>query len=138
MSSPITKLYEAMKTVLHGASSLVPTLVPADNIRPGEDPSEPESGNMVFYNLSETKWDRKARRGEGVMSLSVASVSNNVSAGQIMDVIRGLLTPRALTDANVGIRVSMMKESESYTDVGTTASDRWLAATSFNWKLIEG
>ena len=93
---------------------------------------------MVFYNLSETKWDRKARRGEGVMSLSVASVSNNVSAGQIMDVIRGLLTPRALTDANVGIRVSMMKESESYTDVGTTASDRWLAATSFNWKLIEG
>lgn len=138
MSAPITKLYEALKTVLLGASELTPTLVPANNIRPGEDPSEPESGSMVYYNLSETRWDKKSRRGEGVLSLSVASVANNISCGKIMDVIRDLLTPRALTNADKGVRVSLMQEAPSYTDVGTTVSDRWLAETTFNWKLVEG
>ncbi len=137
MSSPITKLYTALTTVFTGAITLSPSPVPANNLRPGEDPSEPEPGNMIFYNLSGTKWDSKSKRGTGILSVSVAAVGNNITAGEIMDIIREVLTARALTNAAAGVTVHMIKESEDYTDVGTTASDRWLAATSFDWKLIE-
>lgn len=137
MSTPITKLYEALTTVFTGAISLSPSPVPKNNLRPGEDPSEPEAGNMIFYNLSSTGWNKRSRRGTGVLSVSVAAVGNNITAGAIMDIIREVLTARALTNAGAGVTVHMMNESEDYTDVGTTASDRWLAATSFNWKLVE-
>lgn len=136
-AAPVTKIYDAIKAVLVGAAELPASLVPENNIRPGEDPSEPEAGNMIFYSLTGTRWDRKRRRGEGVLSVSVASVGNNVKSGEIMDIIRGLLTPKALTDASSDLRVHMMKESEDYSDTGTTTSDRWLAATSFDWKLVE-
>jgi len=136
MSSKIAKLYTAVKKVLTEASALT-SLVTANNIRPAEDPSEPESGPVVYYGLTGTKWDAKRGRGEGVLTLNVSSAGNNVDAGEIMDVIRDVLTAKALSYDGSPVTVHMLKESESYADAGTTVSDRWLAATSFDWKLVE-
>ena len=135
MSAVMSKIYTAVKTVLDGALS--PTPVPADNIRPTQDESEPGAGNMVYYNWVGGRWDVKRRRGTGVLQLSVGSVEEGVDANEILDQVRDALTARALSYSGSPLRVHLFKETDSQADAETTASGRSLAATSFDVKMVE-
>jgi len=134
--SGITKIYTAVKTVLTGYTPLT-AKVPVNNIRPSEDPSEPAVGNMLYYSISGFQWDTKRLRGQGVLNVSVAATGNNIRAGEIMDIVRDVLTARVLSYDGGPLTFHLCKEQESYTDAGTTDSDRWLAATSFDLKVTE-
>jgi len=135
MSAKMAKIYTALKTVLDAAFD--PGDVPHDNIRPAQDLSEPEAGNMIYYSYTSGSWDNKARRGSGVISLSVGSVKEGVDANGLLDQARDALTARSLSYVGSPIRVHLFRESESLTDADTTDSGRSLAATSFDVKFVE-
>ena len=135
MSAGMAKIYTAVKKVLDDA--LAPGTVPADNIRPTQDESEPGVGNMVYYNWASGSWNVKRRSGIGVLSVSVGSVEEGVDANEILDSVRDALTARALSYSGSPLRVHLFKEADSLADADTTGSGRSLAATSFNVKMVE-
>ena len=131
-----TRLYEAVRHVLAGAGSIT-AKVPADNIRPSEDPLEPAAGNSIVYNWQAGRWFPKSRRGEGVLSLQVGAVNNKLVADEILDLVRAVLSARALSYSGSPVRVHQFVEDGAFTDAGTTDSDRFQAATSFQVRMIE-
>ena len=135
MSSAMAKIYTAVNKVLTDA--LAPATVPAVNIRPTQDESEPDVGNMVYYNWVSGSWDVKRRRGTGLLSLSVGSVEEGVDANEILDLARDALTARALSYSGSPLIVHLFKETDSLADAETTDSGRSLAATSFDVKMVE-
>ena len=135
MSAVMAKIYTAVKHVL---DDQIPTAtVPTNNIRPTRDESEPEAGNMIYYNWTAGSWDVKRRRGIGVLTLSCGSVDANKDANEILDLVRDALTARALSYSGSPLRVHLFKEDNALIDAETTASGRSLAATSFNVKMVE-
>ena len=136
MSSVMSKIYEAVRTVLKNDAGIT-AKVPVDNIRPTDDESEPAPGNMIYYDYSSGKWDVKRRRGQGVFSVSCGSVDEKVHANEILDLVRDALTARALTYSGSPIRMHLFKEDDSLSDSGTADSGRAQAATTFAVKFVE-
>lgn len=134
--SVMAKIYTAVKTVLDNDAAII-ALLPADNIRPTDDASEPEPGNMIYYNWQGGAWDLKARRGRGTLAVSTGSVDDKVNADEILDLVRAALTARALTYPGSPIRVHKFREVDSLNDSGTADSGRSLAATTFDVRLVE-
>lgn len=134
--SEMADLYEAVYKVLKGTGAIT-AFVPAANIRPSEDVEDPPTGNMIYYGWSGGRWDRKKRRGEGSFEITVAVVDNKIEATEVMDLVRAALTPKALTAELSGVKVSLFSEEDAFTDAGTTASNRFQAATVFSVKMVE-
>ena len=134
--SEMADLYDAVFKVLSGAGSIT-ALVPAANIRPSEDVADPPPGNMIYYGWAGGRWDRKRRRGEGTFGITGAVVDNKVKASEVLDLVRAALTPRALSDELTDVKVALFSDDDAFTDAGTTASDRYQAATVFLVKLAE-
>ena len=134
--SQMAQIYTAVKTVLD-ADGAITALVPADNIRPTDDASEPGPGSMIYYNWQDGAWDLKARRGRGTLAISAGSVDDKIDADTILDLVRAALTARALSYTGSPIRVHLFKEVVSLNDSGTADSGRSLAATTFDVKFVE-
>ena len=134
--SEMAGIYKPLVKVL-GDTAAITALVPAANIRPSEDVAEPPTGNMIYYVWTGGRWDRKKRRGEGTLVLTVAMVDNKVKADDVLDLVREALTPRALTAQATGLRVSLFAEDDSFTDAGTTDSGRYQAVAGFSVKMVE-
>lgn len=130
------KLKDAVFYVLSNDSEIT-ALVPVDNIRPIEDPLEPDAGNVIYYGWSSGRWHRKQKRGEGSFSITAAAVKNHAEATAIMDLIRDKLTERSLSYDGSPVRVHLFAEDDATTDTGTTASDRFLSVAVFSVKFIE-
>lgn len=135
MSARMTKIYTAVKHVLDAAIPVA--TVPHVNIRPADDASEAQAGNMIYYGWAAGRWDSKSSRGSGTLNVSVAAVDDKVDAGAILDQVRDALTARALSYTGSPIRVHLFRETDSLGDAGTTDSGRSLAATSFDVKFVE-
>ena len=136
MSVPMDKLKEAVFNVLKNDAGII-AQVPGENIRPLEDPIEPDAGNVIFYGWAGGRWQRKQRRGEGAFSVSVGAVKNHAEAAAILDLVRELLTPVALSYSGSPVRVALFAEEDATSDTGTTASGRYLSAASFSVKFVE-
>ena len=135
MSLGMASIYDAIKHVLDAE---IPTAtVPKNNIRPSNDLSDPEAGNMIFYNYISGAEDRKKRRATGILTFSCASVEKDIDANAILELVRDALTARALSYSGSPLRVHLFKENDSLADAETTASGRELAATSFTVKMVE-
>ena len=129
------KLFQALKHVLNGTAAIT-AVVPAANIRPSEDPTQPAAGNTITYTWQAGRVDKRARRGEGVLALVAASVDNKVLANDILDLVRDALSARSLSYTGSPVVVHRFDEV-TFTDVGTTDGNRWQAATTFEVRMIE-
>jgi len=129
------KLFQALKAVLNNISGIT-AVVPAANIRPSEDPTQPAAGNTITYTWQAGRVDKKARRGEGSLTLVAASVDNKVSANSILELVRNALSAQSLSYVGSPVVVHRFDE-ETFTDVGTTDGNRWQAAATFEVRMIE-
>jgi len=128
-------MFVALKAVLTVDAPLL-AVVPVNNIRPAEDPTEPEAGNLLYYGWASGSWDVKRNRGEGVIRIAAGAVDNNVVAGSILDLVRAALSARKLSYTGGPVRAHLWQEESAFTDAGTTDSARFLAATNYRVRWI--
>ena len=135
--SAFEKLYDRIFAALSGYPGLVGTgnLVPTENVHPSDDPLDLVPGMSIVYSLSTSSEDLKARRFDGVITLTTGSPKSKMDAHLIMSSVRRALVPRALTGG--GIVVGIFREQTQATDAGRTG-DVWRVTTLFQFKMVEG
>jgi hypothetical protein len=134
-AGPFHLLYANVSKSLWADTEVKKFITDARNIRPADDATEPQKGNLIVFGLINSFWDRKARRGSGILTLSCETTTGKIPAHQLIEACRNVLTPKTLTDLG-GIRVHMFKERGVATDAGTSPAGWWQVGTQFDVRLV--
>jgi hypothetical protein len=137
MADVFEGLYKSIKTVFTGDSALA-DLVPVANMKPSNDPLPAVPGNLLTYGWVQSAWNRKARRGQGLLTIVASGEESKSPALQILARLRDLMTERTLSRAAGSVvTVHLCREQETTTDESLDGTGRFAVAAQFEIKLIE-
>ncbi len=124
------------------ASTDFVALVPQDNIRPYNDPSEPKLGTdgngvgLFTYAWQGAQWDKVHLRGTGTLIVIAEHPDSEAKAAEIFSLFRDLCDEDTLSGN--GVVIHLMKEQDAFNDTVPPKLGRFSVTSAFMMKLIEG
>lgn len=137
MEKPFRKFYDHVKKLLETDAEITSLGIPVGNIRPSNDVTQPEPGIVIQYGWTSGSFNRRSKFGIGTFDLAVGSPDSKVSALDILEILRGVLTPKKLTAADTQVIVHKFNENDAVNDEQTRPSSRLEAETDFDVRLVE-
>ena len=134
--APLKDFYEHVHKLLSTDTTVDALGIDPDNIRPGNDPIEAKAGVVVQYGWGDGAFNVKQSKGEGTFELRVSSPDNKIKAGDILEILRSVMTPIKLTEASDKVRVAKFVENPAFTDDITTEAGRHQVETDFDVRLV--
>jgi len=98
MSDVYVNAYKSIYRVLNASTAFKAKVAIATNVFPLNDPGTPAAGAVVVYGWPSQQWDAKRGRGVGTLTVMISSEKNKIEAGDIAQIVRGLLRAKSLTD----------------------------------------
>lgn len=135
MGQEFTDFYDHVFKALKTDADVI-AAVPEENIRPINDPTQPEEGNVITYNWSSGNFNDQQKKGVGTFSVIASVPENATKATELLEKVRAALTAKLLTKADNKVRVSKFVQNDALSDDEKTETGRFQASVTYDVRFV--